>query len=461
MTKKIYSNAFMLLLTAACLVNPSCKKYLDKKPSNAITTPQTVADLQALLDDAALVMNQNATPNFGETSADDYFLLPAYYKTTAVSNQHFYIWQPYDYSYPNDWSKSYAAIYNANYCLDMLPGQERNAGNADAWDNVHGSAKFFRAYYYLQLAWIYAKAYDEQTAATDAGIVLRQSSDFNIPSQRASVAETYRQIIADARESIDYLPDAPLQVFRPSKAASYALLARTYLSMRYYDSAYKYADRCLQLKNALMDLNGDADVLSFSTTYPIKKFNKETIFYTEMNTGFTYEMVLTTRAKVDTILYQLFAANDLRKKAWFLSSEGYYRFRANYTQASIPFTGLATDEMFLIRAECSARKGTAGVSAALNDLNALLTKRYSGYVPVTDSSPDDVLNKILAERRKELLFRGIRWSDIKRLNKEGRNMILQRLVDGTVYSLQPGAAYYALPLPTDIVNITGIRQNEY
>jgi hypothetical protein len=49
--------------------------------------------------------------------------------------------------------------------------------------------------------------------------------------------------------------------------------------------------------------------------------------------------------------------------------------------------------------------------------------------------------------------------DIKRLNKEGRNIVLRRFLNGNTYTLEPNAAYYALPIPTDIVEITGIPQN--
>jgi hypothetical protein len=452
--------SFLFLLTIiSCFF--SCKKFLDEKPSNRLITPQKVSDLQALMDDL-FIMNQAATPSWGEASSDDHFVLSALYNTTSNFNQNGYIWQPFEYYYPNDWSKSYSVIYNANYCLDMLKKQERYTENALAWDNVYGSALFFRAYYFFMLCRVHAKAYDEISADTDPGIVLRLTSDFNLPSKRASVEDSYQQILSDVKKSVNYLPDLPMHVSRPSKAAAYAFLARTYLYMRIYDSAFKYADFSLQIKNDLMDFNGDDDVLPFNTTYPFKKFNKETIFYTEMNIGQQYEMAATLRAKVDTSLYLKFGSSDLRKQAYFLLSDGYFRFRANYTQLSVPFTGLATDEMYLVRAECNARKGLGRLPHALSDLNALLKKRYvsSTFIPFSSSSPNEVLDKILEERRKELLFRDIRWSDIKRLNKEGRNIVLTRVVDGKRHTLEPNANYYALPLPSDIISLAGIEQND-
>jgi hypothetical protein len=50
------------------------------------------------------------------------------------------------------------------------------------------------------------------------------------------------------------------------------------------------------------------------------------------------------------------------------------------------------------------------------------------YIPITAGSSDEASQLILQERRKELLFRGLRWIDIKRLNKEGAGIVLKRKV---------------------------------
>jgi hypothetical protein len=122
--------------------------------------------------------------------------------------------------------------------------------------------------------------------------------------------------------------------------------------------------------------------------------------------------------------------------------------------------GLATDEMYLIRAETYARKGDK--TSALADLNTLLAKRYNGtFVQVTAVDANAALIRILLERRKELLLRGIRWIEIKRLNKEGANIIPKRKIGTLVFTLQPNANYYALPLPVDIIQLAGIPQNPY
>jgi hypothetical protein len=71
----------------------------------------------------------------------------------------------------------------------------------------------------------------------------------------------------------------------------------------------------------------------------------------------------------------------------------------------------------------------------------------------------DALKKIRTERRKELLMRGMRWIDLKRYNREGENLVISRNIGGKLVSLAPNAGYYALPIPVDIIEQTGIAQN--
>lgn len=435
----------------------SCKKYLDKKPDNKLAVPTTVEDFQAILDFQGY-MNLGTTPFFGESSADDFFLLQTTIDNLSPENKKIYSWIPHVYNFDNDWSKAYLAIYNANLCLEGIEKAPVINGNEVKWRNVKGSALFYRSYYFLLLSWTFAKAYDETSSDTELGVVLRLTSDFNAPSFRSSVQQSYDQIIKDAKESLPFLPNNPVHVFRPSKAAAYALLSRAYLSMHKYDSAFRYADLCLQIKSDLMDYNSDGDIIDINSNVPFKQFNKETIFYTEMNSMGVH---IPVRGRIDTLLYNSYASDDLRKTAFFRPNGSYRRFKGSYASStSVLFSGIATDEMYITRAECFAKLGD--VNRAMNDINTLLIKRWNNtvpYLPMTAIDAADAVNKIRQERRKELLMRGIRWSDIKRYNKEGVNLILTRQMNGQPYSLQPNANYYALPLPDDVVRTSGIQQN--
>lgn len=443
----------------------SCTKYLDKKPDSKLIVPSNLNDLQALLDNSYR-MNRELTPSYGEQSADDYFLFDEDAAPEGEYSQ-IYTWQPdYNQQDINDWSVAYKATYIANYCLEQLENIQVTGTAQEKWNNVKGSALFYRAYNFLMLLWNHAAAYNNSTAGTDYGIVLKTVADYNSPSIRASVEESYKKVIEDTKAAIAFLPNYPLHVMRPSKGAAYGLLARAYLSMGMYNESLLYADSCLQLNNRLMNFNGDDELPSdISINYPFKPYNKEVIFYTEMrNNTLTRTDII---SRIDTILVNSFQERDLRKKAYFsktgwsgVNVDGYTTFKGAYTiYGYFNFTGIATDEMYLIRAESYVRTGQ--VQKGLDDLNTLMYSRWESgaWTPLQGIDQQQALEIILKERRKELIFRGLRWIEIKRLNRDGANIAINRLISGQTYTLEPNAPMYALPIPNDIVRITGIPQN--
>lgn len=437
----------------------SCKKYLEVKSDAKLVIPKTLGDLQAILDDAEN-MNFSRSPCYGETSADDYFLPEANLNAFTQFGQDLYIWREVDYRYQNDWSEAYLPVYNANLCLETLEAVERNTGNGKAWDNIKGSALFYRSFYFFALTVQFGHVYDSQKSAQDPGIVLRLQSDFNIPSQRSSVQACLERVIGDAGDAIKYLPDVQINTVRPSKAAAYALLSRVFLYMRDYEKAASYANEALKIQSSLMNFNADGDILGLDINVPFRKFNKETIFYSEMNTSFGVHGP--SSARIDTSLYASYDTNDLRKRAYFRVNGKYQQFKGSYASAAFNlFSGLATDEMYLNRAEGKAWMGD--LAGAMGDLNTLLKSRWRNTITFTPQSAltkDEALQKIRIERRKELLMRNIRWQDIKRLNKEGANIIPTRLYKGKLEKLEVNSPFYALPLPIDIIEQTGISQND-
>lgn len=435
-----------------------CEKYLDKKSNDSLVVPKTLKDIQGILDDAATINIRN-TPSYNEHSSDDFFMLPASYNSFPIPYRSVYVWKPTVYAHQNDYAQGYTAIFNSNLSLDLLAKVERVGENAKAWDNIKGSALFFRSYYFLMLNSQFGLAYDETSSKTELGIPLRLDAEFAKPSVRATVAEVYQQVIKDLEIALPLLPDYPEHVMRPSKGAALALLSRCYLYMRNYQLALKYAEAALLLNNKLINYNGDTDLLALSSNLPFKKFNKETIWYAEMSYGFGLNSP--PGARIDTMLYASYNVNDLRRTAYFRAFAPYQQFKGSYSaSATYYFSGIATDELYLTKAECKAYLDD--VIGAMNDLNLLLKTRWRStvsYLPITATDRLDALNKVRIERRKELLYRGLRWEDIKRYNKEGANIILKRIVNGEVFTLEPNSKAYALSLPDDIIRITGMPQN--
>ncbi len=433
----------------------SCKKYLEAKSDKSLQIPSTVSDLQALLDEGG-TMNGDYGVSFGESSADNYYMTDDEYNQMNQENRNTYIWNNKNYSnFPNDWAYLYNVINVANIVLDNINSIDANPQNQSAWNNVKGYAFFFRGCSFLQGAFIFCKSYDETTSGQDYGIALRLTSDFNAPTIRARLKETYTQIIADLKNAMVLLPDLPVHVLRPSKSSCYALLARTYLSMRSYDSCLKYADLSLKIKSDLMNYNS----ISSGNMYPFNRFNIEDLFDNVTSQANYYTWYY---GQVDSALYNSYTQNDLRKELFFNQESIGYSFRGSYGNSrSELYIGIATDEVYLMRAESYARLGNK--DAALSDLNTLMETRWVNgtFVPFIASTSEDALGIILKERRKELIFRNLRWMDIKRLNKDGANISLTRMINGATYTLTPNDNRFALALPADIIKMTGMPQNPF
>ena len=455
MKYEIINKAILPVLLVSILMAASCNKVLDEKSNQALAVPHTIADFQAILDNSVVMNDRSAS--WDEAAADNFYLPDELYSGLSPQAKDAYTWKPFNYYGPNDWASLYDVVYLSNLSLEGIGRITPDKTNLQDWNNVKGCALFFRAQSFLHTAFIFCKAYDSVTAGKDYGIVLKLSSDFNEKSKRATLQETYDEIIKNLKVAIQLLPPYPVISYRPSKPAAYGLLARTYLSMRNYIEAGKYADSCLQIKNDLMDYNS----LNLTSLRPFKQLNKEVIFQRRVST-YGIPKIAPLNVRVDTALYTSYAKNDLRKQAFYFPLNPGHVFIGTYNgNISSLFTGIATDEVYLMRSECLARQGY--IQPAMDDLNTLLVTRFETgtFEEFTASNKDDALKVILEERRKELPFRCLRWMDIKRLNKEGANIVLKRIAGGESYTLAPNDNKYALPLPPDIIKITGMPQNDY
>jgi hypothetical protein len=458
MTTRIKPGLTIVLLALLFTGINGCKKYLAKKSDESLAVASTLADLQSLLDNYGVV-NGSSAAAASEISADDYYLTDADWQALYYEeDRRMYIWAK-DHIFltgdlGNDWEYFYSSVYYSNTVLEQLNKIDETPENADEYNNIKGQALMLRANRFMDIASGWTLAYDKASAATTPGIVLRTTTDFNKVSVRATLQETYDKIIADLKESAALLPVIPLKAPRASKPAAFALLARTYLWMGDYSNAGLYADSCLQLYHTLLDYN----TIDASAGYPFQALNAEVIFDKGSALG---EPLYNWTAKIDSFLIQSYDSNDLRKTLFFIDNgNGTYSFKGFYSGYMGLFTGVATDEVYLTRAECYAREGK--VAEAMNDLNTLLTSRYKAgtFVPLSAASENEALGLILAERRKELLMRELRWMDIKRLNKEGAGITLVRKVNGKTYTLPPGDPRFALPIPEDVIAASGMQQNE-
>lgn len=449
----------MFLCLVLCGGLNSCKDYLDIKPDKKMELPSTFSDCQALLDNYNVM---SAGYPMSESSTDNYYLNFADWQAQAPLDKDGYIWKA-DADVPATlWSGTYQKILYANQVLETI-GKIVPAENEQAtWNQIKGAALFFRSFNFYQAAQLWTKPYDAATAATDPGIPLRLTPDISEKTFRATLKQTYDRILGDLHEAVTLLPAtlpaSTISKSRPGQVAAYALLSRVYLSMNNYDSALTNADKCLTSYNTLINYN---TIPTPAAEFPFPGYNPEVIF--SANSGYT-PVLGPLVAKVDTVLYQSYHDNDLRKIFFFKenSEVNTYQFRGTYNgfPSYAPFCGLATDEVYLTRAECFARAGNT--NDAMSDLNTLLRARWKTgtYTDMIATSAEDALMKILQERRKELLFRGLRWTDLRRLNKDPRFAVsLSRLLDGVSYTLPANDLRYVLLIPLAVLRKEEMPQN--
>jgi tetratricopeptide (TPR) repeat protein len=445
---------FKLLLIVFLLGTVACSEsFLDIKPDKKLVVPSTLDDMQALLD--YFDVHNSNMPGMGELSSDDYYIL--YDRWNTLSSPYMkngYIWakEIWEGSTSIDWNYRYQQIFYANYVLEGLEKTEK-ADNQGDYDRLKGTALFHRAHALYQLAQEFCAPYDKSTSNDGYGLPLRLTSDLNVHVDRATVKETYERVVTDLLDAIDLLPENAAYKTRPVKAAASALLSRVYLTMQEYDKALTYAETALGADYKLIDFNS----LKTSVSYPMERYNSEVIFHSQMT---RYTPLSNSRLIMDSTLYRSYAGDDIRKAAWFTTVSGGYTFKGSYCGSLQIFSGLAVDECYLTKAECLARNGS--VAEAISTLNKLLITRYKAgtFTPISVTNQQEALAVILRERRKELLFRGIRWTDLRRLNLEASTAVtIYRKLNGTSYKLEPNSPNYTLPVADDVIQLSNIPQN--
>lgn len=455
-----YFVIFIFLFLGSCSKE---KEFLDEKPNQSLIVPSSLSDFERLLNNQ-WVFNLASDPSLGNAASDEYYIPDAVFNSLSVDyHRNQYIWAPSiepgisNSTYGGEWKAAYEQVFYCNVVLEGLEKLSEQDKSSTLYNEIKGRALFLRSWAFYNLVQIYAMPYDPKTSNSYPGIPLRLSSDINTQSTRATIQECYDQILADVSLASRLLPEKVSYKTNPSAICSFGFLARIYLAMSDYEKALEYSELFLSKYNVLTDFNTLPLVrnASINTT-----FLEEDVFQVSINTN---SPASRQGARISQNFYNSYHDRDLRKTRYFRMNKGEIFFKGSYSYfGGYHYSGIATDEIYLIRAECHARKSHTGL--ALDDLNHLLKYRWDAnatFTPVLTSSATEALKIILEERRKELLFRGLRWTDLRRLNQEPEfRTTLTRIVNGQEYKLFPNDKKYALPIPLEEVQLSGIKQND-
>ncbi|WP_343566618.1 RagB/SusD family nutrient uptake outer membrane protein [Sphingobacterium sp.] len=445
------------------LLLTGCSKYLDEKPDSNLAYPESATDLFALMNDV-MTINGGFT-GLIEMGDDDYILPEETYNEQSTFYQDIYTWQPKQQYEVADislqWLSAYKPITYANIIEESLV-RIKNIKDSDR-KILKGDACFIKGFAYSTLCQVFSEPYVAGQENNGLGVVWRDSSDPNSVSKRLTVKESYSKTIALLQEAVDLLPEHVKDLTKPSKAAALCLLSRIYLYMQDYEHALQYADLALAIDDKLIKYSE----IDGSKPFPFAVFNQETIYLAYVPNAIT---TIQYYADVPPEVYNLYQDDDLRKQLFFFEkTPGHIGFRGNYAGMEVgSFIGPTVGELYLIKAECLIRMGNR--STGLEVIGHLLENRWksdesgvSTFRLPDFSNNDAALRFVLEERRKELIFRGARWSDLRRLNLDPNYAITlkrQFKINGdlSVFTLPPGDKRYTYCLPEEVIRRSGVPQ---
>lgn len=454
-----------ILKTAICLVSislllASCQAdFLDVKRDKRQVIPTSLKDYQSIIDNELL--NIRTAFTVGDLGADDFFVSDEHFDLTPIAwERNAYTWQKdiFEGAQALVWDQNYEKILYSNLVLDGLSKIEPSGDELIQWNNIRGSALFFRAYTYFQLSQIFCNNYDGSKSATDLGLPIKLTPDLNEKVKRSTVQETYDFIVNDLLEALTLLtPLKEIYKNRPTANSTLALLARIFLQMDDYQNALYYADEFLSVQHELLNYNN----VSSTNYYPFSVYGEGNPEHILIDRAFSCALLTNPRLQISTELLDLYGENDLRKVLYFIETNSGIGYRGSYNGTALLSGSPTVSEVLLIRAECNLRLNR--VNASLDDLNWLLKNRYvtNEFEDIKEEDEEKLLDIILEERRKELVFRGLRWSDLRRINKDPkRKKTLFRTVNGEEFSIQPEDKRYTWPIPDIEVKINNMIQNE-
>lgn len=451
---------FHIYIIGLLILSSSCgDSFLDVKRDITQVIPSKIEDYQSLLDKFG-VINDKASISLGLVGAAEYSLTDNALTTWRSMMPYEitgYLWEEeiFDGYESTDWNNAYHRILYANMALEVTdikptPNEQK------AWDNVVGGALFIRAYSYYQLAQLFCKPYDPQTAGQDLGVPLKKNRDVTEKLSRSSVKEVYSLILEDLQKAYQLLPEKSTSVFRPQKTSAAVLLTRAYMQMGDYPNALKYAEIAYQSPQQLQHYSYiNPDHGGFPTDYGSS--NPEVIFYSAINKpSSTY-----TDTDVSKEIINLYEHNDLRLNVFFHpTKDGRLEFKGSFAGLYSNFAGIASGEIYLNYAECLARNGQ--IPRGNEILNELRKMRFAtnSFKAVNKQNYTELIKYIFEERRRELYFKGLAWEDYRRFNKEGEIITtLKREAYDKVYTLEPNSNRWVWPLPDNEVEINKYQQN--
>lgn len=465
---------FILSLLAGTLGFTACNDYLDIVPKGS-KIPTTLADYEALLLDEYTIGYTPLTNGLyllndcfmGKTSLSGNTIARANYMWNEDANRIELNSADEDVFY-----YSYSAISSCNLLLENVPAATQ-ATQAQK-NEVMAYARVIRALCYFNLVNYYADTYDAATAAQTRGVPLITSANIGAKYEQVSVQQIYDFILNDIQTALQNgLPEKGKTIIHPGQGAAYALLARVYLQMQNYDEALNNAEKALSYNDKLYDWisfyeNNEAQI-NMSGAYPTLQSPMgydyvESYYFRCCGASPNYQ---TSEDKLPVERTARFEKGDARfLSRWKERTVGEDTYYQSLLRGYFNYGGMTTTEMYLIKAECLARKAAGNdFTAAMQALDAVRATRIlpQSYQPSTAATLAEAIEKIRRTKDNELISSFVPFADARRFNHEGTYArTMTKTYDGKTYTLKPDSHLWTMPFPQGATNNPGsgsIQQN--
>lgn len=360
-----------------------------------------------------------------------------------------------DYDVTDLWAYNLNSLANVNFLLDNIDKVTGTEAELAEIKIIKGEMYLFRAMLMHELALKFSADYDPATAETQYGGILMLHYDPTAKPTRATLKQTYDQILDDialAKASLT-TAGAANSIYLTVDCIT-AFEAKVYLHTHNYSGAITAASSLIgNSKYALA-----ADAAAFKKIWT-DDTGTEIIFKffassaETGSTGFGSNFVLDqtqtdTEFKPDYIPSKfgvdLFSDTDIRKGAYLRKINinvnnqvftnlyvlnkypGNKALRTNAAQnnyLNAPKVHRLAD-FYLIAVEACAQRNQAGdIAAGSTLLNTLRSNRISDWIAIDYTTQSDLMIQLKLERAREMYMEGTRLADLKRwgdaLNRTG------------------------------------------
>lgn len=461
MKKNIFIFAFLLSLFTAC------ESKLDIVPKGqAVLT--TVEELESLLNqrygfstpmgDLALICN--------EACAYMSTVSTAYSQPNTLEHAYLFWDESIDRAALSTSDGTYNAIYQyVNYMNVILDKIDDAEGDAHEKEVVTAEAHIMRAYLHWLGVNIYAKQYDEATAATEGGIPYVTDIDVTVQKEKLTLQEVYDNILADcAQEYIDALPDEAPSCIRAGKSWGYAVRAKVLMQMKRYDEALAMANRALEYQNAIEDRSYIVETGMWSLNYDSPN-----------NILFMAGMISPVMELISPETVAKFEEGDYVKDYDFMTwsdASGEATSGVSGSSYCLAFGvwgnsfGLTVERIMYVAAECYIRSGE--IETGLGLVNKIREKRIHPdyYQPFSATTEEEAMTFLQDAKWIECIGTYENFFDCKRWNSEEK---YRRTITKTIpingeemtFSIAPDSPLWVLPFPSNAVQYNSSLTQNY